>query len=142
MAAWPSASAIGREDTTMHPRLRATIMCAAVLMVCTGCERKEQDQDKAEVQPPGTAAAVCDNSTMLGNVSLTITGNPGDSFRIAFLCDGQQVVECTATIAAGQNTAQCSAGPAPVPNGGARTCPVGPGNNNSPAAAVQTSGCG
>lgn len=114
-----------------------------LLVLGSGCEQSgEQPPEKTEGQIPGTAAVVCDSTTMQGTVSLTITGNPGDSFRITYLCGGQQVTGCTATIGPGQNTASCNAGPTPVPNGGARTCPVGPGNNNSPAAAVQTSGCG
>lgn len=127
----------------MSQRTQVLTLCAVILTLGGGCERQEPAQGKAEEQQmPGTAALICDSTTMLGTASLTITGNPGDAFQISYLCDGQLVSQCTATIAAGQNTASCNTGQNPVPNGGTRTCPVGPGNNNSPAAAVQTSGCG
>ncbi len=105
---------------------------AIILALTVGCTDEKEKK----------VATVCNSNNTSGTVSLTITGNPNDSFRISLICGGQTVTQCTATIPARQARASCNAGPNPVPNGGVRSCPVGPGNNNSPAAAVQTSGCG
>lgn len=120
----------------MNYKHMAFALGTATLALCAGCERGGEDTEVT----PGTAQ--CDSTTMQGTLSLSITGVPGDSFRISYLCGGQQVTQCTATIAAGATTATCSAGPTPVPNGGVRTCPVGPSNTNSAQAAVRSSGCG
>lgn len=109
------------------------ISLSAILLALTvGCT--DEKERKGEI--------ACNSNNTRGTVSLTINGNPNDSFQISLICGGQTVTQCTATIPAGQASASCNAGPNPVPNGGVRRCPVGPGNNNSPAAAVQTSGCG
>ena len=123
----------------MHTRLITASLMATVL-VLGGCEKGKQANDEVIERAP--VALTCNPTTMQGTVSLTITGVPGDSFRISYLCGGTQVTQCTATIPAGATTASCTAGPSAVPNTGVRSCPVGPGNSNSAQAAVQTSGCG
>ena len=124
----------------MYTRLIPLTLCATILALIGGCD-KGKDVAKEEIDR-GPGALTCKPNTMQGTVSLTITGIPGDSFRISYLCGGTQVTQCTATIPAGATTASCNAGPTAVPNTGVRSCPVGPGNANSPQAAVQTSGCG
>jgi hypothetical protein len=114
----------------------AMTLAAAILALCAGCAKQEQPHEEAQLPQ-----VLCDPATMRGTVALDIKGNPGDSFRISYRCGNDVVAQCTATIAVGANTATCNSGPNPVPKGGVRTCPVGPGNNNSPAAAVQNSGC-
>lgn len=123
----------------MHTRL-LTLSLIMTTLLLGGCEQKKKAPDDVIERAPGALA--CNPTTMRGTVSLTITGVPGDSFRISYLCGGTQVTQCTATIPAGATTASCTAGPTAVPNTGVRSCPVGPGNSNSAQAAVQTSGCG
>ncbi len=111
------------------------ILLGLILVVLAGCSAHKKEQEEELLK-----AGVC-NSFTVGSVRLDIKGNPNDSFKQTLMCGGQRVASCTATIQAGQNTASCTDGPNPVPNG-ARSCTTQVGNNNSPAAAVQSSGCG
>src|ERR1044072_1138204 len=117
----------------------AMTFAAVVLALSASCSgyQKTEEPDAEPTLPP----SLCDPATRRGTVTLTIKGNPGDSFRISYRCDAQVVTECTATIAAGATTASCKAGPNPVPQGGVLTCPIGAGNNNSPPAAIDDYAC-
>ena len=96
---------------------------------------------KLDVGKTGLPALECNSSNTAGNVSLTVTGDKGDSFRISLKCGGTVVASCQADVAADNTPASCTAS-GTVPNGGARSCSVGPGNGNSNNAKVVTSGCG
>ncbi len=119
----------------MNNRLYLGSLLALILVVMVGCSIHKKEQQEELIN-----AGVC-NSFTVGSVRLDIRGNPNDSFKQTLMCGGQRVASCTATIQAGQNTASCTDGPNPVRNG-ARSCTTQVGNNNSPAAAVQSSGCG
>jgi len=125
--------------------MQKTYYAIAVLFVgvlsVSGCHDRDKDGMRKEKDERGTVADACNPSTMQGTASLSISGNPGDSFRIVFACGDQTVSQCTATMPSGANVANCSDGPNPVPNGGERSCMVVPGSSNSGAAAVRTSAC-
>ena len=119
----------------------AMTFAAAVLALCASCADDKQAEHPPREEPT-LPPSLCDPATRRGTVALSIKGNPGDSFRISYRCDAVVVTQCTAIIADGATTARCTAGPNPVPKGGVLTCPIGPGNNNSPQAAVDDSACG
>ncbi|SDD24959.1 hypothetical protein [Kordiimonas lacus] len=116
----------------------STLAAAALIFATSGCGNDSQTKEQTE--DPTLPSKECNEFTT-GTVSLTIAGNPNDSFRIIMKCGNQVVTQCTATVPAGGNAASCT-NQGPAPNGGRMTCPVGPGNGNTPAARVVTSGCG
>lgn len=120
----------------MHKFVSA-LTTATFLLAVTACGESKQEP----TEPDTPTGLQCNSTNTRGSVSLNIAGNPGDSFRIIMKCGNQEVTRCTATIAAGANAATCT-NTGPVPNGGTRSCPVGPGNGNTPAARVVASGCG
>jgi hypothetical protein len=122
----------------MRRVLIAMTLGAVVLALSGSCKGGKQTEQSYE--EPTLPPVLCDPK-MQGTVGLTITGKPGDSFRINFRCDADVVIDCTATIPDGANTATCKGGPVQVPKGGVRTCRVGPGNKNSKEAKVQRALC-
>lgn len=121
-------------------RIVSAMTAASFLLALSAC-----GGDKAEEPTDGDGGTpnptVCNSKTTLGTVRLDIAGNANDSFRIIMKCGTQEVTRCTATVAAGQATASCT-NQGPVPNGGNRSCTVGPGNGNSAAARVTAQMCG
>ncbi|WP_262692541.1 hypothetical protein [Kordiimonas aestuarii] len=111
------------------------------LFALVACGEAKNGGEEPEGEMDTTQGAACDPSTMMGTVHLNISGNAGDSFRISYMCGGQMVTQCTATVAAGSNNATCTS-QGNVPQGGTRRCPVGPGNGNTPQARVVAAGCG
>jgi hypothetical protein len=76
------------------------------------------------------------------SVSLQITGQPGDAFRIIGRCGNTEVVRCRALITAGQTSARCRRSAATEGLEGVMNCPVGVAQGNSDDAAVVAAGCG
>jgi|GEM_PF-1822479 len=121
-------------------RIVTAVTAASFLLALSACgEKKTEEPTDGDGGTPNPT--VCNSNTTRGVVRLDIAGNPDDEFRIIMKCGDQEVTRCSATIAAGQNTASCTK-QGPVPNGGNRSCTIGPANGNSPAARVTASGCG
>jgi hypothetical protein len=120
-------------------RRLVSALTASAFLLATACGEGEKSEEPAE--EPTLPGLECNQTNTLGNVSLKIEGQPGDEFRVIMKCGNQEVARCMATVAAGETTGKC-VGSGPVPNGGTRSCTVGPAAGNSNAAREVGHACG
>ena len=100
----------------MKAKFLIPFLSSVVLVI--GCDRAAEPAPAAQAQAPveQQTAAVLKKCADFGNaatVSVNITaGVAGDSVTGDFTCDGVGVVaSCTATVAAGATTANCTSAP-------------------------------
>jgi arylsulfatase A-like enzyme len=95
--------------------------------------------ERMEIAAEGRSASGCGADTQ-GIVRMSISGNPGDAFRIYLRCGDDTAAKCTARISGGANTASCQDGPNEFITGEYR-CTAKPLIRNSPEAKITSAAC-
>lgn len=81
---------------------------------------------------PNAQAADCDTTQSQGGIAKITSANPGDWAKVELKCGGVSLGTCTATVAAGATSAECTF-PKVKLAAGAWECPI---TTNNPKAAT------